>query len=159
MHVFMRTHDLGSVFYREELVNWQKAKGKSPEERDGLTYHILVGMDSLDVERVFHSEKEAKAFLLAFLGLVEEMYSQNMLAQGVNHRYRSEVWKDNARAYQDTFRKKRYESYKAYIEHPLPDIVRSFCEAEASISPDASFSPQRFAGVMNELLTKVARKN
>jgi len=79
MHVFMRTHDLRSVFYREELVNWQKAKGKATEERDGLTCHILVGMGSLDVEEVFYSEKEAKAFLLTFLGQVNEMYNKKTI--------------------------------------------------------------------------------
>ena len=157
MHVFMRTHDLGSVFYREELVNWQKAKGKTPEEPDGLTYHILVGMDSFGIEKVFKTEKKAKEYLLTFLGQIDKKFHKGMLEPGVNYRYRSEVWRDNERAFKDTFRKKNYQSYKKYINSPLPSIVRSFCEAEKATSPDESFDPKKFASVMDELLSKVSR--
>jgi hypothetical protein len=157
MHVFLRTHDLESTFYCEELVNWQKAKGKSPNEPDGLTYHVLVGMDSFQVEKVFHREKDAKAFLLTFLGQIQNQFEKNMLKPGVNHRYRSEVWRDNERAYRDTLKKKTYESYREYMEHPLRQTVEDFCGAEQALSPDKNFDPRRFSSVMDELLTQVKR--
>ncbi|NOK09071.1 hypothetical protein [Corallococcus exercitus] len=154
MHVFLRTHDLESTFYGEELVNWRKAKRKQEHEPDGLTYHVLVGLDSFGLERVFHREEDAKAFLLTFLGQLQQRFERGMLEQGVNHRYRSEVWRDNARAYQDTLRKKTYASYRQYMEHPLRELVEQFCEAEQERSPDRDFDPRKFSSVMDELLLK-----
>ncbi len=160
MHVFMRTHDLESVFYREELVNWQKAKGKKPTEEDGLTYHILLGMDSFKTEKVFYSEKLAKQYLLRFLDEIKKEYRDDMLkGRHKNYRLRSAVWADNERAYQDTFKKKTYESYRQYIEAPLIDIVDDFYSESARIENGAEqdFSPRHFANVMDELLSKVKR--
>ncbi|OJT16276.1 hypothetical protein BO221_50915 [Archangium sp. Cb G35] len=158
MHVFMRTHDLESTFYGEELVNWRKAKRKKETEPDGLTYHVLVGMDSFNVEKVFVREKEAKAFLLTFLGQLQSRFERNMLEQGVNHRYRSEVWRDNERAYRDTLRKKTYESYREYMEHPLRQTVEAFHEAEQALCPDKDFNPRKFSSVMDELLRTTRAK-
>lgn len=157
MHVFMRTHDLGSVFYREELVNWQKTKGKSHNEPDGLTYHILIGMDSFNIEKVFHTEKDAKRYLLTFLGQIDQEFHKGMLKGLGNYRYRSEVWMDNERAFRDTFRKKSLRSYRDYLKNPLPKIIQEFCDAEKEISPNGSFDPGKFASVMDELLKKVSR--
>ncbi|MCY1044533.1 hypothetical protein OV208_24650 [Corallococcus sp. bb12-1] len=154
MHVFLRTHDLESTFYGEELVNWRKAKRNQAQALDGLTYHVLVGMDSFGLERVFHREQEAKAFLLTFLGQIQQRFEQGMLEQGVNHRYRSEVWRDNERAYKDTLRKKTYESYRQYMEHPLRQLVEQFSVAEQALSPDKGFDPRKFSSVMDELLLK-----
>src|SRR5262249_4196132 len=53
MHVFMRTHDLNSIFYREEMINWRAAKNKCPGEEDGLTYHTIVGINSFKTHQVF----------------------------------------------------------------------------------------------------------
>jgi hypothetical protein len=152
MHVFMRTHDLDSVFYREELTNWQKAKGKSPDEPDGLTYHILIGMDSFKEEKVFVSEREAKRYLLSFLVQVEEKYHKNMLKQGGNFRFKSEVWRDNQRAYGNSFKNKDYADYRAYVESPLPDVVAGFLETDAQMQP--SFDTDQFGKVMAELRKK-----
>ncbi|RKH68483.1 hypothetical protein [Corallococcus aberystwythensis] len=154
MHVFLRTHDLESTFYGEELVNWRKAKHRQEHEPDGLTYHVLVGLDSFGLEKVFLREEEAKAFLLTFLGQLQQRFEQGMLERGVNHRYRSEVWRDNARAYQDTLRKKTYASYRQYMEHPLRELVEQFSEAEQALSPDQDFDPRKFSSVMDELLLK-----
>ena len=152
MHVFMRTHDLDSVFYREELTNWQKAKGKSPDEPDGLTYHVLIGMDSFHDEKVFTIERDAKRYLLSFLGQLEDKYHKNMLKQGGNYRFKSEVWRDNERAYQDSFKKKTYDDYGAFVESPLPDVVAGFLEADAQMQP--SFDTDQFAKAMAELRSK-----
>jgi hypothetical protein len=152
MHVFMRTHDLDSVFYREELVNWQKAKGKKPEDEDGLTYHILIGMDTFEVEKIFYSEKNAKRYLLSFLGLFNKEFSEStILKKGTNYRFRSEVWRDNGRALQATFAKKTYESYKAYIENPLPSIIRDYALYKEQIAPSDE-TTKNFSAVMKELL-------
>ncbi|RYZ40128.1 MAG: hypothetical protein EOO71_17300 [Myxococcaceae bacterium] len=154
MHVFLRTHDLESTFYGEELVNWRKAKRNQAHELDGLTYHVLVGMDSFGLEKVFLREQDAKEFLLTFLGQLQQRFEQDMLKQGVNHRYRSEVWRDNERAYKDTLRKKTYASYRQYMEHPLRRIVEQFSEEEQALSPDKDFDPRKFSSVMDELLLK-----
>lgn len=152
MHVFMRTHDLDSVFYREELTNWQKAKGKTPDEPDGMTYHVLIGMDSFNEERVFTTERDAKRYLLSFLGQIEEKYHKNMLKQGGNYRFNSEVWRDNERAFQDTFKKKSLEEYKEYVASPLPDVIVGFLESDAQMQP--TFDVKQFGNVMAELRSK-----
>jgi len=152
MHVFMRTHDLDSVFYREELTNWQKAKGKTPDEPDGLTYHVLIGMDSFHDEKVFTIERDAKRYLLSFLGQLEDKYHKNMLKQGGNYRFKSEVWRDNERAYQDSYKNKSYDDYGAYVASPLPDVVAGFLEADAQMQP--SFDTNQFGKVMAELRGK-----
>src|SRR6266540_1025479 len=154
MHVFMRTHDLDSVLYHNEITNWQKAKGRARDQADGLIYHILLGMDSFKQEVTFYSEREAKQYLLTFLGQVENSFHQNMLEHGGNYRFKSEVWRDNERAYQDTFNKKSYRSYREYLESPRPEIVNQASEAEARISPNSSFDPRQFSSVMAELLRK-----
>ncbi|KFA87320.1 hypothetical protein Q664_48650 [Archangium violaceum Cb vi76] len=106
---------------------------------------MLVGMDSFNVEKVFVREKEAKAFPLTFLGQLQTRFERNMFEQGVNHRYRSELWRDNERAYRDTLRKKTYESYREYREHPLRQTVEAFHAAEQALCPDKDFNPRKFS--------------
>jgi hypothetical protein len=134
MHVYMRTHDLDSVFYREELVNWQKAKGKRPDEVDGLTYHILIGMDSFHVEKVFSTEMDAKLFLFTFFAQMKQEFGHIAVGKEVNHRLRSEVWRDNVRAVDDTFFKdvsktgkfktqeEKFQAYLDAVTQPRADL-------------------------------------
>lgn len=162
MHVFMRTHDLDSVFYTEERVNWRAAKGKRANEEDGLTYHILIGMDSFKTEKVFYSEKTATQYLLRYLHQTSIEYRDRMLRTDarLNYRLRSETWVDNQRSFADSFKAKDgKQSYDDYIGDAVREAVADFATdskaMEAASAKD--FSPDKFAGVMGELLKKVKR--
>ena len=154
MHVFMRTHDLESVFYREELVNWQKAKGKKPTEEDGLPITSCWAWTRSRPRKCSIPKSWPSSTSCGFSTRSKRVSRRYAEGRYKNYRFRSAVLGRQRARLSGHVQEKTYESYRQYIEAPLIDIVDDFDSESARIENGAEqdFSPQHFASVMDELL-------
>ena len=168
MAVFMRTHDLNSVFFKEERINWRAARGLAPnEENDGLVYHVLIGnsledpsanaSSEFNEQRSFRSEREAKAFLLTYLTQVHAEFGT--LRPGDQHTFNSAVWANNKRSFDDSTKKKSTEELAHYLNNPEPEILAAFNQAAAKIREEKAKCAKLPEGLLEDIVAQLKAKN
>ncbi len=90
-----------------------------------------------------NSKGASVLIFVLILGVLALLFQSNLASDFLNMQ---RDWKDSS-----TFANKNYESYRQYVENPLPSIVNEYLASKEEIAPSDQTN-KNFASVMEELL-------